>query len=147
MSHPRLVEGEVRVIGHRWSPRVHELKAFLSRSRIPYRWLDIERDDSALHIAERTVPGVKRFPVVLFPDGSSLVEPDIRTVAEKLGLDTEPDSRFYDLIIVGGGPAGLSAAIYSASEGLRTVIVEQEVPGGSGRDAERMATSLAATLC
>ena len=130
MSNPRFVEGEVRIIGHRWSPRVHELKTFFARSRVPYQWLDIERDDEALAVAERAVPGIKQFPVVLFPDGSFLVEPDVRTVAEKLGLDTEPNARFYDLIIVGGGPAGLSAAIYATSEGLRTVIVEQETPGG-----------------
>ena len=130
MSNPRFVEGEVRIIGHRWSPRVHELKTFFVRSRVPYQWLDIERDDEAPAVAERAVPGIKQFPVVLFPDGSFLVDPDVRTVAEKLGLDTEPDARFYDLIVVGGGPAGLSASIYATSEGLQTVIVEQETPGG-----------------
>jgi thioredoxin reductase (NADPH) len=71
MSHPKLDEGtQVLIIGHRWSPRVHELKAFLARSRVPYRWLDIEHDDGVLDVAERTVPGIKRFPIVLFPDGS-----------------------------------------------------------------------------
>jgi thioredoxin reductase (NADPH) len=113
--HPKLVEGEVRVIGDRWSPRVHEIKAFLTRSRAPYRWLDVERDEEVR---------------VLFPDGSVLVNPEVRDVARKLGLETEPDSRFYDLIAVGAGPAGLSASIYAASEGMRTLVVEQEVPGG-----------------
>jgi thioredoxin reductase (NADPH) len=130
MSHPKLVEGEVRLIGDRWSPRVHALKAFLARSRVPYRWLDLERGSDAVATAERAIPGVTRFPVVLFPDGSSLIDPDIRAVAARLGLDIEPDARFYDLIVVGGGPAGLAASIYSASEGLRTLVVEQEVPGG-----------------
>src|SRR2546425_1693757 len=130
MAHPRLVEGEVRVIGHRWSPRVHELKDFLARSRVTYRWMDIERDGEALAVAQQAVPGVQRFPVVLFPDGSFLVEPDIRAVAERLGLETAPDGRFCDLIIVGGGPAGLSASSSAASEGFRTMVVEQEVPGG-----------------
>jgi thioredoxin reductase (NADPH) len=130
MSHPKLVEGEVRLIGDRWSPRVHALKAFLARSRVPYRWLNLERGSDAVAAAERAIPGVTRFPVVLFPDGSSLIDPDVRAVAARLGLDIEPDARFYDLIVVGGGPAGLAASIYSASEGLRTLVVEQEVPGG-----------------
>jgi thioredoxin reductase (NADPH) len=120
-SHPKLVEGEVRVIGRRWSPRVHAIKAFLARSRVPYRWLDEEQDGAGLPGAEATV---------LFPDGTSLINPDVRDVARRLGLDTEPDSRSYDLIIVGGGPAGLAASIYGASEGMRTVVVEQDVPGG-----------------
>lgn len=129
--HPRLVEGEVRVVGHRWSPRVHEIKAFLSRSRVPYRWLDLDTDADAHAVAAGAQRSrVDGKPVVLFPDGSSLVDPDVRDVAEKLGLDTTPDSRSYDLVVVGAGPAGLAASIYAGSEGLRTVVVEQEVPGG-----------------
>lgn len=128
--HPTLVEGEARVIGPRWSPRVHAIKAFLARSRVPFRWLDIERDNQALAVAEGEGGSKEGGAVVLFPDGSSLVDPDIRAVAEKLGLDTAPRTRSYDLIIIGGGPAGLSASIYSASEGSRTAVVEQEVPGG-----------------
>jgi thioredoxin reductase (NADPH) len=145
MTSPILPDGaELQVIGHRWSPEVHELKAFLARSRVPYRWRDVERDGPALDVAARAGgrgesegkvagdgPGAEtRLPVVLFPDESALVQPDVRALAERLGLDTEPDDRFYDLIIVGGGPAGLAASVYGASEGLRTVIVEQEVPGG-----------------
>jgi thioredoxin reductase (NADPH) len=130
MPEPRFVEGEIRVIGERWSPRVHALKDFLARSRVPYRWLDLESDQQAHEVAERAIPGNQRFPVVLFADGTFLVDPDVRTVAEKLGLDTEPDSRFWDLIVVGGGPAGVSASISAASDGLRTVVVEQGIPGG-----------------
>jgi thioredoxin reductase (NADPH) len=130
MTHPKFVEGEVRVIGHRWSPRVHELKQFLARSRVPFRWLDIDRDGEARALSGSAEPGGDRLPIVIFPDGSALADPDIRTVAERLGLDTEPEARVYDLVIVGGGPAGLSASIYSSSEGLRTVVVEKEVPGG-----------------
>ncbi len=122
-SHPKLIEGEVRVIGRRWLPRVHAIKAFLARSRVPYRWLDVGQDSGVVtgHGADVTVH---------FPDGSSLIEPDVRDVARKLGLDTEPDARSYDLVIVGGGPAGLAASIYAGSDGMRTVVVEQEVPGG-----------------
>jgi thioredoxin reductase (NADPH) len=127
--HPRLIEGEVRVIGPRWSPRVHEIKAFLARSRVPYRWLDTEGDDDARAAAELTKAD-DQFPVVLFPDGSVLREPEVREVARKLGLDTDPDSHFYDLITIGGGPAGLAASIYGASEGIHTLVLEQEVPGG-----------------
>jgi thioredoxin reductase (NADPH) len=95
---------------------------------MPYRWLDTERAEDA-RAAVLAAAG-DRFPTVLFPDGSVLVEPDVREVARKLGLETDPDSSFYDLIAVGGGPAGLAASIYGASEGLRTLVVEQEVPGG-----------------
>ena len=128
--HPKLVEGEVRVIGHRWSPRVHEIKTFLARSRVRYRWLDVERDQVAAGTAEHIGAGEQRYPIVILPDGSVLVDPDVRELARRLGLDTDPDTAFYDLIVVGGGPAGLSASIYAASEGLRTVVLEQEVPGG-----------------
>jgi thioredoxin reductase (NADPH) len=100
---------------------VHAIKAFLARSRVPYRWLEEEREGAGAHGAEATVR---------FPDGTALIDPDVRDVARQLGLEIEPDSRSYDLIIVGGGPAGLAASIYAASEGMRTVVVEQEVPGG-----------------
>ncbi len=105
----------MRIVGSRWSPRVHELKAFLSRGRQPYRWIDAEDRDRVL---------------VHFPDGSTLQDPAMRDVARKLGLEVEPESRTYDLIVVGGGPAGLTAAIHAAADGLRTIVVEQEVPGG-----------------
>ena len=126
--HPRLLEGELRILGGRWSPRVHQIKNFLARSRVPYHWLDTERDEDARKLVSQL--GASQRAVVLFPDGTSLVDPELRELAARLGLDTEPDDRFYDLIVVGGGPAGLSGSIYAASEGLRTLVVEQEVPGG-----------------
>jgi thioredoxin reductase (NADPH) len=128
--HPRLVEGEVRVIGNRWSPRVHQIKAFLSRGRVAYRWLDSEIDEDARALAGAMGADPQRSALVLFPDGSSLVDPEVREVATRLGLEVEPGSLAYDLIVVGGGPAGLSAAIYGATDGLRTVVVEQDLPGG-----------------
>jgi thioredoxin reductase (NADPH) len=126
MTQPRFTDSSVRLIGDRWSPKVHELKDFLARSRVPYRWIDVEKKGGSI---ERRENG-ERPITVKFPDGSTLEDPDIRSVAEKLGLDTEPEARHYDVIIVGGGPAGLSAAINCASEGLRVVVVEQGAAGG-----------------
>ena len=126
----KFVEGEIRVVGTRWSPRVHEIKDFLARSRTPFLWFDVDSDDKARAIAEEIAPGGNRWPIVLFPDGTKMVEPTVRDVAAKLGLDTEPDSMSWDLIVVGGGPAGVSASIYGGSEGLRTLVVEQTVTGG-----------------
>lgn len=130
MRHPVLLEHEIRLIGHRWSPRVHELKRFLARSRVAFRWFDPERDADARELAAEAAPGVAAVPIVLLPDGSVLVDPDVQTLARHLGLPTEPATRLYDLVVVGGGPAGLTASIYGASEGLHTIVVEQEVPGG-----------------
>jgi thioredoxin reductase (NADPH) len=127
---PRLAESEIRIVGYRWSPRVHRLKDFLARSRVPFRWLDLETDRTALAAVEQALPNATRFPVVLFPEGTVLIDPDVGELAERLGLETHPDGRSYDLLVIGGGPAGLAASIYAASEGLRTVVVEQEVPGG-----------------
>jgi thioredoxin reductase (NADPH) len=125
---PRLLEGELRILGGRWSPHVHEIKSFLARSRVPFRWLDSEQDQHVRDSLEQI--GGADHAVVLFPDGTRLIDPDVRELAVRLGLEIEPDDRFYDVIVVGGGPAGLAGAICSASEGLRTLVVEQEVPGG-----------------
>jgi thioredoxin reductase (NADPH) len=137
MAHPHIHDREIKVVGHRWSPETHELKAFLARSRIGYRWLDVERDDEAAEYAGRNGDGGE-LPVVVFPDGSRMVQPSIRGLAERIGLDTEPDLPFYDLAIVGGGPAGLSAAVYAASEGVRTIVVERDVPGGQAGYSARI---------
>lgn len=130
MVHPQIHDGEIRIVGHRWSRQAHELKAFLARSRVGYRWLDVERDRAAGGYLGDTRDGRETLPIVILPDGTRLVRPAVRDLAERIGLDTEPDQPFYDLLIVGGGPAGLSAAVYAASEGIRTIVVEQEVPGG-----------------
>jgi thioredoxin reductase (NADPH) len=126
----RFTDGDVRVVGSRWSPRVHLIKDFLSRGRVPFRWYDTETDSEAQVVAQQVLPGNERFPLVIFPDGTTLVEPDVRAIAEKLGLDTVPGERQWDVIILGGGPAGISASIYAASEGLRTIVVEQGIAGG-----------------
>jgi thioredoxin reductase (NADPH) len=123
-------EASVRVVGYQWSPHAHEIKDFLARNRVPYRWMDIERDPEALETARRHDPELHSLPLVLFADGGVLAAPDIRALAARIGLDTEPDLPFYDLIVVGGGPAGLAAAVYGASEGVRTLVVERNAPGG-----------------
>ena len=132
MLHPRFSEEDVRLLGHRWSPRVHELKRFLARSGVRFRWFDLDNEDDAevrRMVADAGSPS-PAVPIVILPDGVVLRDPDVPTLAERLGLPTEPTSAVYDLVIVGGGPAGLAASIYGGSEGLRTVVVEQDVPGG-----------------
>jgi thioredoxin reductase (NADPH) len=120
----------IRVVGSRWSPGSHAVKDFLARTQTPYEWLDVDADASARALIEQTGAGRPRLPVVYFPDGDALVQPSQRALAERLGLQTAATRPFYDLIVVGGGPSGLAAAVYGASEGLRTVLVEREAPGG-----------------
>jgi thioredoxin reductase (NADPH) len=122
--------GEVRVVGHRWSERSHELKTFLTRNYVPYRWLDVERDEVARQLVAAAAAGVDDLPLVLVPDGDTLRSPTTLVLADALGLRTRAEQPLYDLAIVGGGPAGLAAAVYGASEGLRTVVVERDAPGG-----------------
>ena len=120
----------IRVIGPRWSPQVHEIKDFLARNQVPYRALDVEGGGEGVELLERARLDPARLPVVLFPDGTVLVQPHARDVAEHAGLKTRADQPFYDLAIVGAGPAGLAAAVYGASEGLKTVVLDAEAPGG-----------------
>jgi thioredoxin reductase (NADPH) len=120
----------VRLIGQRWSPRVHELKGFLARSRVEFQWYDPDTDPE-VHALTDTGPADRAgTTLVLLPDGEVLVDPDVRTLAARLGLPTEPASTLYDLIVVGGGPAGLTAGMHAAAEGLHSAIIEQDVPGG-----------------
>jgi thioredoxin reductase (NADPH) len=120
----------VRVIGDRWSPDSHRVRDFLARNRVAFRWLDVESSEEARQIVERLDHGTPKLPVVVFQDGSHLEAPGNREVAERIGLRTRAERPFYDLIIVGGGPSGLAAAVYGASEGLKTVLIEREAPGG-----------------
>ena len=108
----------------------HNVKDFLARNQIPYQWMDIESDAEAGQLVEAVNKDEHRLPVVFFPNGSVLIEPDNRTLAEKVGLQTQATQAFYDLIIVGGGPAGLGAAVYAGSEGLRVSMIEKEATGG-----------------
>jgi len=128
----------IRVAGTLWSAGCHNVKDFLARSQIPYQWLDIERDSAARALIETTSEGRPQLPVVFFPDGTVLVNPDRRSLAEKVGLRAPAQQPFYDLIIVGAGPAGLAAAVYGASEGLRTAVIEKEVTGGQAGTSARI---------
>ncbi len=131
-------EEGLRVIGHRWSRASHELKDFLARSNVPYRWLDAEVDPEAHRLLEAAAADPERLPLLVFQDGEAMVAPSNRDVAERVGISTRADAPFYDLVIVGGGPAGLAAAVYGASEGLRTVLVEREATGGQAGQSSRI---------
>lgn len=136
----------IRVIGNRWNPRSHTVRDFLGRNLTPFRWLDLdvsaeardllatlEQPQSAAAGTETTTPAPTATltpPVVVFPDGSTLADPDLVALGARIGLRTRAERPFYDLVVVGAGPAGLAAAVYGASEGLKTLLVEREAPGG-----------------
>jgi thioredoxin reductase (NADPH) len=125
-----LEAGGVRIVGHRFSKDTHDLRDFLARNRVPARWLDIERDGEARELLRIAGVDADRLPVALLEDGAILERPTVLELAERLGVAGQPTQDHYDLIVVGGGPAGLGAAVYGASEGLRTIMVEREAPGG-----------------
>jgi thioredoxin reductase (NADPH) len=129
----------LRLIGHQWSPRSHEIKRFLAGNLVPYRWLDVARKRDETRTLLDTV-GVKidELPVLLFEDGTLLRSPEPRQVAERLGRSLSAALELYDLVIVGAGPAGLAAAVYGASEGLRTVMLDRHAPGGQAGSSSRI---------
>ncbi len=127
----------LRVIGHQWSPDAHRVKDFLARNRVPYRWMDLEADPDRRSQLIHYLGNVA-LPVVLMPDGTPLVNPTNLQIAEQVGLKTQATQPFYDLAIVGGGPAGLAAAVYGASEGLHTLLIEREAPGGQAGTSSRI---------
>jgi thioredoxin reductase (NADPH) len=124
----------LRVIGHRWSPRGHQMRAFLTSNHVPYRWLDVAGDEALAAFKERGIDSSsltsEQLPIVLFNDGSAVMAPTAEALAERVGLRIQASQEFYDLVVVGAGPAGLAAAVYGASEGLRTLVVEPQAPGG-----------------
>jgi thioredoxin reductase (NADPH) len=131
----------IRVLGTRWSPRSYELRDFLARNHVPYQWIDAEisaSDPETKLLLESLGPEAASLPIVLFPDGTKLLECTPPQVAQKVGLRTQAQTSFYDLAIIGGGPAGLAAAVYGASEGLHTVMVEREAPGGQAGMSSRI---------
>ncbi|MDR3676979.1 MAG: FAD-dependent oxidoreductase [Acidobacteriota bacterium] len=131
----------VRVLGTRWSPHSYAIRDFLTRNQAPYRWVDVETADQVAEVrrlVDASGANAANLPMVLFPDGASLADPSVGQLAEKLGLRVRPEVAFYDLVIVGGGPAGLAAAVYGASEGLSTVMIEMEAPGGQAGMSSRI---------
>ncbi len=131
----------IRVVGTRWSARCYEVREFLARNQIPYQWINVEMTEGQPDVA-RILDGLgeqrDHLPVVLFPDGSTLADATPAQLAGRLGLHTRTETAFFDVAIVGGGPAGLAAAVYAASEGLKTVIVEREAPGGQAGLSSRI---------
>ena len=129
----------IRIIGDRWSPCSHNVKDFLARNQIPYLWMDVETEPEATKLIEYVANGSKpKLPLVLFANGDKLEQPNNLEVAKKIGLQTQAEKPFYDLVIVGGGPAGLAAAVYGASEGLSTVMIERSAPGGQAGSSSRI---------
>ncbi len=131
----------LRLLGNRWSPKSYELRDFLAKNHVPYHWMDAEAaecDPEVRQALDQIGEDASRLPVVLFQDGSHLPEPNPRDLAERVGLSTHALTDFYDIVIVGGGPSGLAAAVYGASEGLKTVIVEREAPGGQAGLSSRI---------
>ncbi len=128
----------LRVIGHRWLLKDHKVRNFLSRNHVPYRWLDVTAGGDGLKLLAERQLDASRLPVVLFADGTALVEPELEELASRVGLSIQAAQEFYDLVVVGAGPAGLAAAVYGASEGLKTLVVEPEAPGGQAGSSSRI---------
>jgi thioredoxin reductase (NADPH) len=128
----------VRVIGNQWSPHSSEVRDFLGRNFVPHQWLNIETDETAKQLLGSTGADPASLPVVVFQDGSFLSNPPTTEVARKLGLRTKAEFPFYDLIVVGGGPAGLAAAVYGSADGLHTLLIEREAPGGQAGRSSRI---------
>jgi thioredoxin reductase (NADPH) len=128
----------LRVLGALWSPHCHTIKDFLARHQIAYQWLDVETDLQARQLADELCKDNSKLPVVLFPDGSLLIAPALRDLADKVGMRTHADAQHYELIIIGAGPAGLSAAVYGASEGHKVLVIEREAPGGQAGNSPKI---------
>ncbi|MFF5372260.1 FAD-dependent oxidoreductase [Streptomyces sp. NPDC013187] len=126
-----------KVVGHRWSSRSSDVREFLARNQVPYRWYSSDEPEGRRLLAAAGEDGL-RLPVVITPDGTPLVEPEAVDLAARVGLATTPTADFYDLVVIGGGPAGLGAAVYGASEGLRTVLVERSATGGQAGQSSRI---------
>lgn len=130
--------GGVRVIGDRWSSQCHRVRDFLARNQVPYQFLDVETSEEARALAKDATDDAPVLPLVILADGTRLIAPELADVARHIGLTTKAKKPFYDLAIVGGGPAGLASAVYGGSEGLRTVLIEKEAPGGQAGTSSRI---------
>ena len=128
----------LRVVGDRWSPESHRTRDFLARNRVPFKWFDVEGSEEAREIVANADHGAPKLPLVVYEDGTYAEAPENREIADRIGLQTQAGQQFYDLAIVGGGPSGLAAAVYGASEGLSTVLIEREAPGGQAGTSSRI---------
>ena len=128
----------VRVIGHQWSPHSTEIRDFLGRNFVPHQWLNVETEEDAKQVLKTTGVDCSSLPIVVFPDGSFLSKPPAAEIAHKLGLKTKAEFPFYDLAVVGAGPSGLAAAVYGAADGLHTLLIEREAPGGQAGRSSRI---------
>ena len=135
--HVRLPYEGIRVAGTLWSLSSHEVKDFLTRHQIPYQWLDIEKDPNSRKLVESVTTETK-LPVIFFPDGTNLIEPDLKVLADKVGLQTRAALPFYDLVVIGSGPAGLAASVYAGSEGLKCLVIEKSAPGGQAGSSPKI---------
>jgi thioredoxin reductase (NADPH) len=136
--HVRMPYEGIRIAGTLWSLPSHEVKDFLTRHQIPYQWLDIEKDSSAQQLVESVASGIAKLPVVFFADGSVLVQPDLKNLADKVGLQTRAEKPFYDIVVIGSGPAGLAAAVYAGSEGHKCLVIEKAAPGGQAGSSPKI---------
>ena len=128
----------LRLVGHRWSPDAHRLKEFLARNHVPYQWLDLAASAEATQLLEQRALTQAGLPLVLFQDGTHLERAELGALAERVGLRTRVEHDFYPFVIVGAGPSGLAAAVYAASEGVGTLMIEEEAPGGQAGQSSRI---------
>ncbi len=133
-----MVDEALRVVGHQWARDAHKIKDFLGRNQVPFRWLDLDRTREAGALLAEAGLEHAALPVVFMPDGAALQDPELTELAEHLGMHVHADRNYYDVAIVGAGPAGLAAAVYGASEGLSTVLIEREAPGGQAGTSSRI---------
>jgi len=136
-AHVRLPYEGIRVAGTQWSLSSHQVKDFLTRHQIPYQWLDVEKDSNARKLVDG-VSSKTKLPVIFFPDGKILIEPDLKELADKVGLQTRAELPFYDIVIIGSGPAGLAAAVYAGSEGYKCLVIEKAAPGGQAGSSPKI---------
>ena len=138
-AHVRLPYEGIRIAGTLWSLTSHEVKDFLTRHQIPYQWLDIEKDPNAQRLVDEVSDEFStKLPVIFFPDGNTLIDPDLKVLAEKVGLQTRAALPFYDVVIIGSGPAGLASAVYAGSEGLKCLVIERAAPGGQAGSSPKI---------
>ena len=128
----------IRLAGALWSPHCFEIKEFMSRNQIPYQWVDIDKDESMRELVQSITSDTTLLPIIFYPDGSYTIQPKVQEIAGRVGLKTTAENPFYDLVVIGSGPAGLANAVYASSEGLKTLIVEREAPGGQAGTSSRI---------